>query len=63
MINVLIGYPPPDTALRDWLLLLKKKEQKDVTKLLHGFLTSLLDVTLERLTTLQNGDTFLHNHF
>ena len=61
MINVLIGFPPSDTALRDWLLLLNDKEQNDVTKLLHGFLTSLLNVTLQRLEEIDNGDT-LHNY-
>lgn len=62
MINVLIGFPPSDTALRDWLLSLNHKEQKDVTKLLHGFLFSLLKVTLQKLEDIEkNGDT-LYNY-
>jgi len=58
---VLIGYPPSDTALRKWLLSLNIKKQKDATKLLHGFLSSLLNVTLQRLEAIENGDT-LYNY-
>ena len=55
--NMLTGYPPSDKALRKWLLSMNRKDQKDVAKLLHGFLTSLLDVTLERLKAIEDGDT------
>jgi hypothetical protein len=54
---VLTGYPPSDKALRKWLLSLNTMHQKDVAKLLHGFLSSLLDVTLERLKAIEDGDT------
>lgn len=53
------GYPPSDEALRKWLLQLNSKDQKDVAKLLHGFLFSLLNVTLRLLKDIENGDTFL----
>ena len=54
---MLIGYPPPDEALRDWLLSLVVKEQNDVAKQLHGFLSSPLNVTLQRLKAIETGDT------
>jgi len=54
---VLTGYPPSDKALREWLLSLNMKHQNDVAKLLHGFLSSLLDVTLEQLKDIEDGDT------
>ena len=54
---MLIGYPPPDEVLHDWLLSLVVKEQNDVAKQLHGFLSSLLDVTLQRLKAIEIGET------
>jgi len=57
---LLTGYPPSDKALRKWLLGLGT-DQQNVAKLLHGFLTSLLDVTLQRLKAIEDGDT-LYNY-
>ena len=58
--NVPTGYPPSDEVLREWLLELNSKGQKDVAKLLHGFLFSLLRVTLQHLKEIENGDTLFN---
>ena len=60
MSNVFTGYPPSDKALCEWLLGLGTDQQK-VAKQLQCFLTSLLDITLQRLSAIEDGDT-IHNY-
>ena len=59
MSNMFTGYPPSDKALCEWLLGLGMDRQK-VTKQLRCFLTSLLDVMLQQLSAIEDGDT-VHN--
>ncbi|KAI0286398.1 hypothetical protein BC826DRAFT_90903 [Russula brevipes] len=49
------GFPPPDSALREWLLS-RPWEQETIMTRLRGFVYSLLTVTRERLEGLLNGD-------
>ncbi|KAI0260662.1 hypothetical protein BC834DRAFT_534129 [Gloeopeniophorella convolvens] len=42
------GFPPPDDALRDWLLE-GSRSQEDTERKMHGFMHSLLRTTLDRL--------------
>ena len=58
--NVFTGYPPSDKVLREWLLGLGTDRQK-VAKQLWCFLTLLLDVTLQQLSAIEDGDT-IHNY-
>jgi len=65
MFKVCTVYPPPDEDLRNWLLDLNKLKNHDdsditqefVAKLLHGFIRSLLLVTLNRLEAIEGSAT------
>ena len=54
------GFPPSDTALHKWLLDMNMDNQRVVARLLHGFLSSLLDVTLQKLKDIDNSDTLYY---
>jgi hypothetical protein len=54
------GFPPSDKALHKWLSDLNTEDQRVVARLLHGFLSSLLDVTLQKLKAIDNGDTLYY---
>ncbi|KAI0289435.1 hypothetical protein BC826DRAFT_1031818 [Russula brevipes] len=49
------GFPPPDSALRDWLIS-KPWDRPAIMKRFHGFVYSLLTVTRERLQELVNSN-------
>ena len=57
MLKASTGYPPPDENLRDWLLTLNNENepQRVVAKRLHGFMRSLLIVTLGRLEDIEGS--------
>jgi len=57
MLKASTGYPPPDESLRDWLLTLNNvnEPQRVVAKRLHGFMHSLLIVTLGRLEDIEGS--------
>ena len=56
MSNVFTGYLPSNKVLREWLLGLGTDRQK-VTKQLRCFQTSLLNITLQWLSAIEDGDT------
>ncbi|KAI0258043.1 hypothetical protein BC834DRAFT_975730 [Gloeopeniophorella convolvens] len=47
------GFPPADGSLRDWFAELPKSGKEETEKKLHGFLHSLLEVTLQRLKEIE----------
>lgn len=49
----MIGFPPPDEELRDWLLSFRYKNLSVVAKELHHVIYALLNVTLRRLECIQ----------
>ena len=53
------GYPPPDEALRNWLIKLNASEMEpeNAAEMLHGFICSLLLVTLDRLKKIEGSAT------
>jgi len=59
MFKVPTGYPPANEQLREWLLTLnsdnKMREEPEVTKLLQGFIHSLLCMTLKRLEEIEGS--------
>jgi len=65
MFKVPTVYPPPDEALRNWLLELNERQDRDkhditqevVARRLHGFIRSLLLVTLNRLEGIEGSAT------
>ena len=59
MFKVSAGYPPPDEALRNWLVKLNVSgtEPENAAEMLHGFIRSLLLVTLDRLEKIEGSAT------
>lgn len=64
MLKASTGYPPPDENLRYWLLTLNtvNKPQRVVAKILHGFIHSLLLVTLGRLEDIEGSAILYSRH-
>jgi hypothetical protein len=57
---ILLGFPPPDNDLRGWFLSIVDRNDPDkVQWKLHGFITSLLKVTLDRLQKLTGNEIVL----